>query len=106
MERPKFSKKNSKAKKIFEDILNSYNKLNNELENTKDLFDLATQEKDEITVQDCTKKISNILLEIKKLRQAVSCLEKMTITIFILRYTQVQAVQRAKTGQICFEECI
>ena len=71
LERPKFSKKNSKAKKFFEDILNSYNKLNNELENTKDLFDLATQEKDEMTVQDCVKKISNILLEIK--RTETSC---------------------------------
>ena len=32
----------------------------------KDLFDLAIQEKDEETMQDCTKKISHILLEIKK----------------------------------------
>ena len=36
------------------------------LENIKDLFELATQEKDEETILDCNKKISKILLEIKK----------------------------------------
>ena len=66
MERPKFSKKNSKKKKFFEDILNSYKKSLQDLENIKDLFELATLEKDEETIQDCIKKILNILLEIKK----------------------------------------
>ena len=37
-----------------------------DLENIKDLHELATQEKDEETIQDCIKKIPKILLEIKK----------------------------------------
>ena len=37
-----------------------------DLENIKDLFDLASSEKDEETIQDCNKKIKKILLEIKK----------------------------------------
>jgi peptide chain release factor 2 len=37
-----------------------------DLENIKDLFDLAYLEKDEETIQDCNKKIIKILFEIKK----------------------------------------
>ncbi len=37
-----------------------------DLENIKDLFDLASLEKDEETIQDCNKKIIKILFEIKK----------------------------------------
>ena len=98
-------KKTVKAKKFFEDILNSYNRLNNELENIKDLFDLATQEKDEDTLHDCIKKISNILLEIKKIETSCFYLEKMMIMTFISKYTQVQVVRKVKIGQICLEEC-
>ena len=46
--------------------MNSYKKFSKELENTKDFFDLASQEKDDDMIQDCIKKLSNILLEIKK----------------------------------------
>ena len=59
-------KKTVKQKKFFEDILNSYKKFFKDLENIKDLFELASQEKDEETIQDCIKKIPKILLEIKK----------------------------------------
>ena len=45
-------KKTVKQKKIFEDILNSYKKSNNDLNNLKDLYILASQEKDEETIQD------------------------------------------------------
>ena len=41
------------------------------MNNLKDLFVLASQEKDEDTIQDCNKKIKQILLEIKKVE--VSC---------------------------------
>tara|TARA_B100000035_G_C21019630_1_gene563441 strand:+ start:1278 stop:2321 length:1044 start_codon:yes stop_codon:yes gene_type:complete len=64
-------KKTVKQKKIFENILVSYNKSLNDLNNLKDLFVLASQEKDEDTIQDCNKKIKQILLEIKKVE--VSC---------------------------------
>ena len=59
-------KKTVKQKKIFEDILNSYNKSLKDLNNLKDLYDLALQEKDDDTIKDCNKKIELILQEIKK----------------------------------------
>ena len=59
-------KKTVKQKKIFEDILNSYTKSLKDFNNLKDLYILASQEEDEATIQDCEKKISEILLEIKK----------------------------------------
>ena len=59
-------KKTVKQKKNFEDILNSYHKLKKDLANTRDLFNLATQEKDEDIINDCSKKILQILSEIKK----------------------------------------
>ena len=59
-------KKTVKKKNFYENILNSYQKLFEDLENIKDLFELATLEKDDETILDCNKKISKILLEIKK----------------------------------------
>ena len=59
-------KKTVKQKKFFEDILNSYKKTLNDIENIKDLFELANQEKDEETVNDCINKILHILTETKK----------------------------------------
>ena len=49
-------KKTVKQKKIFENILNSYQKSLNDLSNLKDLYFLASQEKDEETIHDCIKK--------------------------------------------------
>ena len=59
-------KKTVKQKKIFEDIVNSYKKTFKDLNNLKDLYLLASKEKDEETIQDCNKKIRQILKEIKK----------------------------------------
>jgi peptide chain release factor 2 len=59
-------KKTVKQKKIFEDILNSYEKTFKDTNNLKDLYILASQEKDEETIQDCNEKIKQILKEIKK----------------------------------------
>ena len=53
----KFSQKNS--------IINSYNKSLKDLNNLKDLYLLASQEKDEETLKDCNKKIEQILKGIK-----------------------------------------
>ena len=50
-------KKTLKQKKIFEEILNSYKKSVKDLDNLKDLFNLALQEKDDETIEDCEKKI-------------------------------------------------
>ena len=62
----KLVKKTVKQKKIFEDILNSFNKYLKDLDNLKDLHGLASQEKDEDTIQDCYKKIIQILKDVKK----------------------------------------
>ena len=59
-------KKTVKQKKIFENILNSYNHSLNEINNIKDLFNLATQEKDDEIIEDCNQKIEQILQDIKK----------------------------------------
>ena len=65
--------KNSQTKKFFEDILNSYKKSLEELNNLKDLYSLAVQEQDEETITDCHKKIEQILKEVKKMRLIVFC---------------------------------
>jgi len=59
-------KKTVKQKTIFENILNSYNKSLSDINNIKDLFDLATQEKDDETINDCNIKIEQILKDAKK----------------------------------------
>ncbi len=59
-------KKTVKQKKIFEDILNSYKNSLNEINNVKDLFILATQEKNEEIIEDCNLKIEQIHKTIKK----------------------------------------
>ncbi|MDA8764437.1 peptide chain release factor 2 [Candidatus Pelagibacter bacterium] len=59
-------KKTIKQKKIFEDILNSYKKSLNDLNNISDLFNLASQEKDTETISDCNLKIEQILQNLKK----------------------------------------
>ena len=43
-----------------------YNKSLKDLDNLKDLHVLASQEKDEDTIQDCYKKIIQILKDVKK----------------------------------------
>ena len=59
-------KKTVKQKKILEDILKSYQKSLKDLNNLKDLYSLALEEKDEETIDDCIKKIEQILKETKK----------------------------------------
>jgi peptide chain release factor 2 len=62
----KLVKKTVRQKKIFEDILNSYKKSLIDINNTKELFNLASQEKDDETIKDCNLKIEQILKEVKK----------------------------------------
>ena len=70
MERSKFSKKNSKTKKFFEDIVNSYNQSLKDFNNLKDLHSLAHKEKDEETLKDCNKKIEQIF---KNSKNEINC---------------------------------
>jgi peptide chain release factor 2 len=59
-------KKTVKQKKFFEDIINSYKKQVKDLDNVRDLHDLALEENDDATIEDCNKKIFKILKDIKK----------------------------------------
>ena len=59
-------KKTVKQKKIYEEMLNSYKKSLNEIKNVKELFALASEEKDEEIIQECNLKIEQILEDIKK----------------------------------------
>ena len=56
----KLVKKTLKQKKIFEEIINSYQNHSKEIKDIKDLFLLATQEKDEEIINDCNNKINEI----------------------------------------------
>ena len=66
MENKDLVKKTVKQKKIFEDILNSYKKIDIDINNLKDLFKLASQEKDEETIKDCNNKIEEITLKLRR----------------------------------------
>mgnify|MGYP001208416588 CR=1 FL=1 len=55
-----------KEKKFFQNILDDYNFTENELENLKELFNLALKEKDNIVLDDCEKKLNSLLIQIKK----------------------------------------
>ena len=97
--------KTIKQKNFFQDILANFNKSEKDLANIKDLYELALQEKDDETIKDCNKKILNILSEIKKIEINCFLSGKMMITIFILKFMLEQVEQKARIGQICFEEC-
>ena len=64
-------KKIVKQKKVFEDILNFYQKTSLEISNIKDLFNLASQEKNEEIIEDCNLKIDLIYKSAKELE--ISC---------------------------------
>ena len=55
-----------KEKTYFEEIFTSYNFVLNELKNLEELLDLAVKEKDNVVVDDCSKKIIFLLKKIKK----------------------------------------
>ncbi len=59
-------KKTVKQKKIFEDILKSYQENLKEIKNLKDLYSLASQEKNDEIIQECHKKIDKIQKIIKE----------------------------------------
>ena len=60
------AKKKIKQKKFFEEILNSYNQTEIEINNLKELFALANQEKNEEVINDCNIKANQIFQKIKK----------------------------------------
>ncbi len=59
------SKKVTKEKNFLENILNFYSTSIQDLNNLKDLNNLALEEKDSATLNDCSKKILNILSQVK-----------------------------------------
>ena len=58
-------KKIVKQKKIFEDILNFYKSSLTELDDIKDLFELAQSESNDEIINDCNQKIDKIKKDIK-----------------------------------------
>ncbi len=58
--------KTVKEKKIYEDILNSYQKFSEEINNLKDLYNLALDEKNNEILQDCDIKINQLIKTIKE----------------------------------------
>ena len=60
-------KKIVKEKKIYEDILNSYKTSSQEIDNLKDLYNLASEEKNEEILLDCDSKINQLTKESKKI---------------------------------------
>ena len=58
-------KKIVKQKKIFEDILNFYKSSLTELDDIKDLFELAQSENNDEIINDCNQKIDKIKKDIK-----------------------------------------
>ena len=61
------AKKTIKQKKNFEQILNSYKNFFTEIQNLKELFLLATQEKNEEIINECSQKIDTISKNLKKI---------------------------------------
>ena len=55
-------KKTVKEKKIYEDILNSYQNSFQEINNLKDLYNLAFEEKNEDILEDCVIKINQLFV--------------------------------------------
>ena len=71
----------------------------------KDLYNLASQEKDEDTIKDCIHKIGQILAEIKQ--SEVNCFlsgENDNYDIYLEIHAE-QEEPKAKTGLICYAEC-
>jgi len=60
-------KKTVKEKKTYEDILNSYQSSLQEINNLKDLYNLALEEKNDEILQDCDVKINQLLKTIKEI---------------------------------------
>ena len=60
-------KKTVKEKKIYEDILNSYQSSFQEINNLKDLYNLASEERNDEILQDCDIKINQLLKTSKKI---------------------------------------
>ena len=60
-------KKTVKEKKIYENILNSYQSSFQEINNLKDLYNLASEERNDEILQDCDIKINQLLKTSKKI---------------------------------------
>ena len=64
-------KKTVKEKKIYEDILQSHHQYLKEINNLKDLYKLALDEKNEEILEDCTIKADQLFKNIKDIE--ISC---------------------------------
>ena len=95
------SKKITKEKNFLEGILNFYKNTVNELNNLKDLNQLALEEENLEILNDCEKKISNTFKEIKTYE--TKCFlsgENDNLDIYIEIHAE-PVEQKAKIGPIC-----
>ena len=77
------------------------------LNNLKDLYNLASQEKNDEIINDCHVKIQSIFQEIKK--SEINCFlsgENDDLDIYLEIHAGGWRHLKVKTGQTCFEECI
>ena len=100
----KLVKQTVKKKKLYEDILNSYNNSVNDLQNLKDLYNLAQQEKNDEIINECNEKIKEIEINIKKIEK--KCFlsgERDDCDIYLEIHAGAGGTE-SKTGLICLEE--
>ena len=60
-------------------MLNSYKTSINDLENLKDIYKLAKDEKNEEILLDCLKKLTKLIIPLKKIKLVVFYQVKMTL---------------------------
>ena len=85
--------------KNFEDILNSYQRSSNDILNIKDLFHLASQEKNNEIIEDCNLKIGEIYNQIKKVE--VTCFlsgENDDLNIFLEIHAGAGGTENRRLG--------
>ena len=98
-------KKTVKQKKIFENILSSYKSSSLEISNIKDLFKLASDEKNEEIIKDCNLKINEIEKKIKK--SEINCFlsgENDDLNIFLEIHAGAGGTE-SQDWLICLGEC-
>jgi len=99
-------KKTVKQKKVFEDILNSYQNSNSDFNNLKDLYALAVEEKNDEIINDCNQKIDQIDKDIKK--SEIKCFlsgDDDDYNIYLEIHAGAGGTE-VRTGLICLGECI
>ena len=95
------SKKIIKEKKLYEDLIKSYDYSVKSLIDLQELNDLAVDEKNQSIINEVLENIKILKKSAKKMKQNVFYQMKAIVLIVILKFMQVQGVQKAKIGLKC-----